>query len=108
MQKCIYDKLSVVNTQGIHVRPAAEIYLISKNYPDTRLSLSVRNKNAHGHSISEILALGASYQDKVDVKIEGPNAKKILRKLRRKFSCFDKYREESEPLNVYSHGRARF
>ena len=95
MRHFILDRLVIENIQGIHMRPAIDIYLLSKAYPKTKLSLLLRNKIARGSCINEVLALNAGYQDIVNVKIEGPEAKKVLRKLKRKVSYFDKYRKEN-------------
>lgn len=94
MYKCILNKLIVSNVQGIHIRPATEIYLLCKKYPKTSLSLSVGNRVAYAFSIDEILALNAGYKDEVHIKIEGPQARKLFKELKQKFSIFDQYRKE--------------
>lgn len=92
MRTFVLDSLLVENVHGIHIRPATDIYLLSKEYPDTKLYFFCRNRIAQGGCINEVLALNAGYQDKVDVKIQGPKAKKIFKKLKKKFSHFDRYR----------------
>ena len=88
----VEDKLLVVNKRGIHIRPAISIYLLASEHPGTKLCFSFRNRLANGSDINEILALETSYQDEVKIKIDGPKAKKIHRKLRRMFINFDRYR----------------
>ena len=91
-RKSIENRLFVVNRRGIHIRPAISIYLLANEYPETKLYFSFRNRIASGSNINEMLALKASYQDEVKINIDGPQAKKIHRKLKRLFSDFDRYR----------------
>lgn len=88
----VEDKLLVVNKRGIHIRPAISIYLLANEYPETKLCFSFRNRVASGSDINEMLALEVGDQDEVEIKIDGPKAKKIHRKLRRMFVNFDIYR----------------
>ena len=91
-RKRLKDRLLVVNKHGIHIRPAISIYLLAREYPETKLCFSFRNRLASGSNINEMLALEASYQDEVKINIDDPKAKKIHRKLRRMFADFDRYR----------------
>ena len=91
-KKSVEDKLIVINRRGIHIRPAISIYLLANAYPETKVCFSFGNRLANGSSISELVALEASYQDEVKIHINGPQAKKIQRKLICMFADFDKYR----------------
>ena len=81
--KRIKASLRVANTKGIHIRPATNISLLAKEYPQTTMKLSLRGRHANGKNINEILALSAAYQDELLVEIEGPKAKRLLKKLKR-------------------------
>ena len=91
-RKNIEDRLLVVSRRGIHIRPAISIYLLAIEYQETKLYFSLRNRISSGSNINELLALKASYQDEVKINIDGPQAKKIRRKLKRLFADFDRYR----------------
>ena len=91
-RKSVEDRLLVVNSRGIHIRPAISIYLLAKEYPGTNLHFSFRNRLAIASDINELVALEVSYQDEVKINIDGPKSKKIHRKLKRLFSNFDRYR----------------
>ena len=91
-KKSVEDKLIVINRRGIHIRPAMSIYLLANEYPETKLYFSFKNRLANGSDINELVALEASYQDEVKIHINGPQAKKIQRKLICMFADFDKYR----------------
>lgn len=82
----------VVNRRGIHIRPAMSIYLLANEYPETNLHFSFENRVASASDINELISLKIGCQDEVKINIDGPNAKKIHRKLKRLFSEFDKYR----------------
>ena len=98
MYKRLLYKLTVTNVQGIHIRPATELYLLSKKYPETTMIFSVGNRISYADSIGEILSLKAGYKDEVHIKIEGPNGRKLFKELKRKFSTFDQYRKERSNL----------
>lgn len=91
-RKRLEDRLLVVNRRGIHIRPAMSIYLLTKEYPETKLHFSFRNKVASASDINELISLKVGCQDEVKINIDGPNAKKIHRRLKRLFIEFDKYR----------------
>ena len=91
-KKSVEDKLIVINRKGIRIRPAISIYLLANEYPETKVCFSFGNRLANGSDINELVALEASYQDEVKIHINGPQAKKIQRKLRCMFADFDKYR----------------
>jgi len=103
--KRIKASLRVANTKGIHIRPATNISLLAKEYPQTTMKLSLRGRHANGKDINEILALSAAYQDELSVEIEGPKAKRLLKKLKKVFSDLEQYREPSSIDLERGYGR---
>ena len=103
--KRIKASLRVANTKGIHIRPATNISLLAKEYPQTTMELSLREKHANGKDINEILALSAAYQDELLVEIDGPKAKRLLKKLKKVFSDLEQYREPSSIDLERGYGR---
>ena len=91
----IKDSLRVANAKGLHIRPATNICLLAKEYPETSVTFSLNNRAASGTNISEILALSAAYHDKIGVEIEGPKAKKLLKRLKKVFADFEQYNNSS-------------
>jgi len=66
-RKRVKEPLSVCNVQGIHIRPATNIYLLVEDYPDTSVTFSFRGRVAHASNVNEILALSAGYLDEIEV-----------------------------------------
>lgn len=94
-RKTINDFLIVSNAQGIHIRPAVNIYLLVKKYPKTNVIFLLRNRVARASNLNEILALSAGYQDKIKVQIDGPRAKTLLKKLKKMFANLNQYKSIS-------------
>ena len=99
--KSVSDSLIVSNPHGIHIRPATNISLLAKEYPETHVTFSFRNRTASGTNINEILSLSAGYHDKLIVQIEGPKARQLLKKLKKIFSDFDQYDGPSEDVDCF-------
>lgn len=94
-RKSVKDYLPVSNTKGIHIRPATNICLLAKEYPETNVMFSLRNRNASGININELLALSAGYHDELEIQIDGPKAKQLLKKVNKLFADFDQYKGEN-------------
>lgn len=104
-RKSISDSLTVSNPHGIHIRPATNISLLVKEYPETSVTFSLRGRRANGTNINEILALAAGYQDEVEVKINGPQSKRLFRKLKKLFADLDQYNGPSEDVDCFDPER---
>ena len=99
--KSISNILIVSNPHGIHIRPATNISLLVKEYPETIVTFSLRGRCANGTNINEILALAAGYQDKLSVKIEGPKSSQLLKKLKKLFADLDQYNGPSADVDCF-------
>ena len=103
--KRIKASLHVSNVKGIHIRPATNISLLAKEYPQTTVKLSLRGRHANGKDINEILALSAAYQDELSVEIEGPKAKRLLKKLKKVLADLEQYKNSSNLDFERGYGR---
>jgi len=99
--KSITDSLTVSNNHGIHIRPATNICLLAEEYPETRVTFSLRDRRANGTSINELLALAAGYQDVLSVQIDGPKAKNLFKKLQKLFADLDQYDGPSPEVSSF-------
>ena len=97
----IEDILIVSNPHGIHIRPAANISLLIKEYPETSVLFSLNGRRANGTNINEILALSAGYQDEIEVKINGPQSKSLFKKLKKLFADLDQYDGPSQDVDCF-------
>ena len=96
-KKRIKTSLRVSNAKGLHIRPATNISLLAKEYPQTTVTLFLRGRPANAENINEILALSAAYQDELIVEIVGPKAKRLLKRLKKVFADLEQY---SGPGNI--------
>lgn len=65
--------VKVKNRFGLHMRPVAEISKLAYDF-DAIITFHKDNKIAHGHSIVEMLMLGAFYGDELKVSAIGNDA----------------------------------
>lgn len=101
--KTAEGNVAVSNTQGIHIRPATNIYLLCEEYPCTNVVFSLRNRSVRASNINEILSLAAGYGDEIEVSIYGPSSKKLLKKLKALFADFEQYKELNRVgINIFN------
>ena len=75
------QEFKVKNAHGIHLRVAGEIVKLAKSH-ECSLSLSCHGcPRADACSILQVLTLGASKGDTVDVVADGPDADIVVKKL---------------------------
>ncbi|MDF7823073.1 HPr family phosphocarrier protein [Pontiellaceae bacterium B12227] len=72
------EHVTVKNRIGLHMYPVAEISKIAHNF-DAIVALYKGNKIAHGHSVVEMLMLGAFYGDTIKISAIGNDAEQALR-----------------------------
>ncbi len=74
-------EMTVRSAHGLHLRVAGEIVKLAKSH-ECNLSLSCKGcKFADACSIMQVLTLGASEGDKVQVRADGPDADLVMTKL---------------------------
>ncbi|MDF7798763.1 HPr family phosphocarrier protein [Pontiellaceae bacterium B1224] len=74
----ITQHVKVNNRQGLHMRPVAEISKLAYSF-DAIVAFHKNNKIAHGHSVVEMLMLGAFYGDVIKVTAIGKDAEDALK-----------------------------
>ena len=76
----IEKELTIMNKQGLHARPAALFVQIAEKY-DSNVTVIKNGEEVNGKSIMGILMLGAQYQTKIKLIIEGNDAQKAMNDL---------------------------
>lgn len=69
--------VKVNNRHGLHMRPVAEISKLAYRF-DAIIAFHKNNKIAHGHSVVEMLMLGAFYGDVIKVTAIGKDAEEAM------------------------------
>ncbi len=62
----------ITNPIGIHARPAGNLVKFAKTF-DSEITVEKNGKEADAKKLFSLLSLGAMCQDKVTVKVEGPD-----------------------------------
>jgi phosphocarrier protein len=70
-------EIIVMNTQGLHARPAA-IFVQSASKYNSVITVQKGDEKVNGKSIMGILMLGAHHQSKIFLMIEGDDAEAAM------------------------------
>ena len=70
-------EFTIANKQGLHARPAALLVQIAEKY-DSEVTIAKDQEKVNGKSIMGILMLGAHYQSKITVTIEGSDCQEAM------------------------------
>lgn len=73
-------ELMVMNKQGLHARPAALFVQIAEKF-DASVTVVKDDEQVNGKSIMGILMLGAHYQSKIKLIVDGDDAEQALSEL---------------------------
>ncbi len=73
----IEQEFIITNKQGLHARPAALFVQIAEKY-DSEITVVKDQERVNGKSIMGLLMLGAHYQSKVAVIVEGSDAQQAM------------------------------
>ena len=76
----IEKEIIIMNSQGLHARPAAVFVQIASKYNST-ISVKKDNEIVNGKSIMGILMLGANHKSKITLIAEGDDAVQSLEEL---------------------------
>lgn len=81
----VEKQVTVKNIEGLHLRPAARIVQLVKNF-NAKILLYHNDKRADAQSILEVMSLGAVKGGKITVVATGPDEDEALRGLFELFS----------------------
>lgn len=80
----IEKEFTITNKQGLHARPAALFVQIVEKY-DSEVTVTKDQEKVNGKSIMGLLMLGAHYQSKVFVTVEGSDCHEAMADIERYF-----------------------
>ena len=75
----------IANKQGLHARPAALFAQIAEKY-DSEITVVKDQEQVNGKSIMGLLMLGAHYQSKVSITIDGPDCEQAMADIEKFFN----------------------
>lgn len=64
--------VTVVNEQGLHMRPAGLVAKAAKAYADTEVLLKVGDKSIKAKAVMQIMAAGIKKGTEVEISADGP------------------------------------
>jgi len=73
----IEKEIVVLNSQGLHARPAALFVQMASKY-DSTITITKDNESVNGKSIMGILMLGAQQYSKIKILVDGDDAEKAI------------------------------
>ncbi len=73
----IRKKLTVMNKQGLHARPAAVFVQVANKF-DAHITVARDNEKVNGKSIMGILMLGAEQGSVIEIEAEGKDAQEAM------------------------------
>lgn len=76
----IEKEIKVLNSQGLHARPAALFVQMAAKY-DSLITVSKDNESVNGKSIMGILMLGAQQYSVIKITAEGSDAEQAMKEL---------------------------
>lgn len=80
----IEHEFVIINKQGLHARPAALFVQIAERY-DSEITVIKDQERVNGKSIMGLLMLGAHYQSRIAVIVEGSDAEQAMEDIKRFF-----------------------
>ena len=86
----IISKIVIKNDLGLHIRPATAIVKMLQ-HSQSAVYFTYKNETINARSIMSILMLMAKKKSKIQITVEGSDAKKIMLMLQRAFE--DKFGE---------------
>lgn len=72
--------VSVVNAQGMHMRPAGLLAAEMKKFPNCTVMLHTADKTAKATAVMQIMAAGIKSGTKIEITAEGENEQAALDK----------------------------
>lgn len=82
----IKKKVTVMNKQGLHARPAALFVQVANKF-DSRITVRRDKEEVNGKSIMGILMLGAERGSQIIIEAEGEDASSALVELEKLITC---------------------
>ncbi len=76
----VEKEIAVLNSQGLHARPAALLVQIACKY-DSTITITKDHETVNGKSIMGILMLGAQQHSRIWVVAEGDDAEAMVREI---------------------------
>ena len=70
--------VTVVNAEGMHMRPAGMIAKAAKNYPESEIIMKANGKEIKAKAVMQILAAGIKKGTDVELVVSGGDEEAVL------------------------------
>lgn len=70
--------VTVVNTEGMHMRPAGMIAQAAKEHPDSEVIMKANGKDIKAKAVMQIMAAGIKKGTEVELVVTGGNEQAVL------------------------------
>jgi phosphocarrier protein len=76
----IRRKITIVNTKGLHARPAASFVKLANEF-SSKIRIRYGEKNIDGKSIMGVMMLAAAKGAMIEIEADGPDEEKAIESL---------------------------
>jgi phosphocarrier protein len=74
----VSKNVTIVNAEGMHMRPAGMIAKLAKEHPDTEVTMKANGKDIKAKAIMQIMAAGIKKGTDVEIIANGGNEQAVL------------------------------
>lgn len=74
----VSEKVTVINKQGFHMRPASVFVQAMAKYPGTDINIVYNGKNIDGKSIMNVMAACMKQGSEIEIQCSGPDETAML------------------------------
>lgn len=74
----VSEKVTVINKQGFHMRPASVFVQAMAKYPGTDINIVFNGKNIDGKSIMNVMASCMKCGSEIEIQCTGPDEQAML------------------------------
>jgi len=82
----VKSKVTVLNEQGVHMRPAGVIAKLVKEYPDTDVTINANGKSVKAKSAMQIMSACIKKGCEAEIVCSGDNEEILLSKITQLFN----------------------
>lgn len=75
------DLITIINSHGIHARPAALLNSIARKFPDNEILMIKGEQSGNVKSVVSLLSLSVQYKDQIQFLVKGNNGVEIIAEL---------------------------
>lgn len=81
----VFGNVTVINPEGLHMRPAGELVKFAKVHPEAEIVISYGGRSVNAGSLMQIMLAGINCGAEVRLEVSGENEQAVYDELAQKF-----------------------